>query len=260
MARFVRIWVGPHRRAPLAGADTCILFTRGGPDAALDADARAEIDRILVEGGVVHILGGTNAVSQQAEDELRNARYSIDRIAGETRIETAIELARRVLMINPTSTALLAFAYNWPDAVTGGAFGAASLTPIMLTETAQLTATTDRALDDLGITTTSLVGGAGVVSDAAMAAAPGGVRIAGVQPHGDRRRCGDLPVADRAGQRQRLRVRQPRTRGLMAARAVRRAAVGAARWPADGHRRGLLPPGDVGLLGRWTSRACPRRH
>ena len=67
----------------------CILYTTGGPSATLDDRTRGEIDRALVPGGVVYILGGTNAVSVDVENELVGAGYEVRRLSGPTRFETA---------------------------------------------------------------------------------------------------------------------------------------------------------------------------
>ena len=125
--------------APLAGDDSCVLYTTGGPDQPLDAITRAEIDRALPAGGPVRILGGTQAVSAQVEAELTGAGYAVERFQGATRFETAVAIARVVRAENPGgSDALLAWGLNFPDAVTGGAYGARTGTPILLTDTAQL--------------------------------------------------------------------------------------------------------------------------
>lgn len=166
--------------SPLAADDSCILYTTGGPDAPLDADTRTEIDRALPDAGRVRIMGGDQAVSTLVEDEITAAGYVVERFEGPTRFETAEAIARRVVEERPgTTEALLAFGYNFPDAVTGGAYGANAAVPIVLTETGSLHPAAQRAITDLGITTTSVLGGTAVIADAAMDAAPGPRRIAG---------------------------------------------------------------------------------
>ncbi|HUG82932.1 MAG TPA: cell wall-binding repeat-containing protein [Euzebya sp.] len=166
--------------SPLAADDSCILYTTGGPDAALDAEARTELDRVLPDGGRVRIMGGTAAVSPLVEQELKAAGYVVERFAGPTRFETAEVIARRVVEERPgTTEALLAFGNNFPDAVTGGAYGANAAVPILLTGTDSLHPAAQRALADLGITTTSVLGGTAVISDTAANAAPGPRRISG---------------------------------------------------------------------------------
>ena len=166
--------------APLAADDSCILYTTGGPTAPLDAETRAEIDRVLPDGGRVRIMGGTQAVSTTAEQELTAAGYVLERFAGPTRYETAEVIARRVVEERPgTTEAMLAFGGNFPDAVTGGAYGAEAGVPILLTPTDALHPAAARAFADLGTTTTAVLGGAAVISDAAANAAPNPVRVAG---------------------------------------------------------------------------------
>lgn len=166
--------------APLAGDDACILYTAGGPGISLNADTRTEIDRALPSGGRVNILGGTNAVSQEVEDELTAAGYEVVRFAGASRVETAVQIAVEVLRRNPgTSEALLATGNNFPDSVLGGAFGGATGRPILLTVGETLHPATAQLLADEGITATTALGGSAVVPDAAVAAAPGGTRLAG---------------------------------------------------------------------------------
>ena len=55
--------------ASLVGRDGCVLFTEGGPDAQLDPAVLAEIDRVLGDGGEVHVLGGVAADLGGVTDE-----------------------------------------------------------------------------------------------------------------------------------------------------------------------------------------------
>ncbi len=57
----------------------CLLYTTGGPDAPLDPATAEEIDRVLIDGGLVQILGGTGAVSTSAEGTLHSAGYAVER-------------------------------------------------------------------------------------------------------------------------------------------------------------------------------------
>lgn len=166
--------------APLAGDDGCILYTDGGPEASLDPSTRAEIDRALPAGGRVNILGGTTAVSQGVEDELRGAGYEVVRFAGASRVETAAQVATEVLRRNPgTTQVLLATGDNFPDSVLGGAFGGAVGRPILLTVGPELHPVTRQFMADHAITGTTALGGEAVIPAAALEQAPGGVRVAG---------------------------------------------------------------------------------
>jgi len=166
--------------APLAGDDHCVLYTGGGPDAPLDPDTRAAIDRALPDGGPIAVLGGDQAVSAAAESELVAAGYGVRRYAGASRFETAVDIARDVRGTTPESTAaMLAFGYDHPDAVTGGAYGAATGTPVLLTDTDVLHPATAAALQELGTARSVVLGGEAVVGGAVLATVPGPERVAG---------------------------------------------------------------------------------
>lgn len=166
--------------SPLAGNDSCVLYTTGGADASLDPATAAEIDRVLPPGGPVRILGGPSAVSPSVEQQLRGAGYAVERLSGPSRFETAVAVARVVRRERPGGTdAMLAFGRNFPDAVTGGAYGALTGTPILLTESNELPATTADAFAELGVRRTFVLGGTGVISDAVAAQAPAPQRISG---------------------------------------------------------------------------------
>jgi hypothetical protein len=169
----------------LAGDDACILFTDGGPDQTLAPATRTEIDRVLPDGGQVSILGGTSAVSSAVQTELEGAGYQVRRFAGPSRFETAAAIGDAVVAAGGSAQeALLAFGYNWVDAVTGGAFGAETAIPVLLTDTAELHPASRAFLDRHGTTATTGLGGRAVLSDAALNAAPGPRRVAGASRHG----------------------------------------------------------------------------
>lgn len=166
--------------APLAGTFGCVLYTTGGPDAPLDAITMAEIRRALRPGDTVHILGGEQAVSAAAEATLVAAGYTVDRIAGANRYDTAAQVAARVRRAHPEGRlTMLANAGTYADAVTGGAYGAFAGIPIVLTDADALHPTTAAALTALGTTETVVLGGTAAVSDAAADAVPNPLRVAG---------------------------------------------------------------------------------
>lgn len=172
--------------APLAaGGDACVLFTGGGPDAELDAATRAEIDRVLPAAARVWVLGGTQAVSAAAADELADQGYDVVRLQGATRYETAVAVAERVRVAQPfTGEVLLASGVEFPDAVTGGAYAARAGIPVLLTEPGALHPATAEAMSALGVSHTIVLGGSAAVSEAAAAVAPDPERVAGVNRMG----------------------------------------------------------------------------
>ncbi len=166
--------------AALAGTNGCVLFTTGGPDAPLDPATREEIDRALYSGASVRILGGSQAVSTGAEQELRDAGYRIQRLQGETRYETAAVIAAQVREEFPFSTdAILASGVDFPDAVTGGAYSARTGIPVLLSEPGVLHPAAAKAFEELRVAHTLVLGGTAALSDAVLAAVPDPERIAG---------------------------------------------------------------------------------
>lgn len=166
--------------APMAGQDACILFTEGGPGAVLDPAVFDEIKRVLLPGAAVRILGGEQAISAAVADQLGTAGYAVERYAGPSRFETAVAIARQVRAENPgNDKVLLAYGLNWPDAVMAGAYGAATGTPIVLTDTDSLHPATDAAMTELGVAQTHVIGGTAVISEATAQQAPAPNRVAG---------------------------------------------------------------------------------
>ncbi len=164
----------------------CILFTTGGPTAALDDRTRDEIDRALVPGGVVYLLGGVNAVSQPVQDELTAAGYEVRRLSGPTRFETAEAIAQETIFELgqdglPPRDVVVAYGLNWPDAITGGAWVHARAGALLvLSDTRSLHPAAARIIAQANPDRTVLVGGTGVIGTEVEAAVPNPQRVAGV--------------------------------------------------------------------------------
>ena len=170
--------------APLAGDHSCILFTEGGEGQPINDATLAEIERALPDGATVRVVGGTAAVSSEAAQAVTDAGFVVERLAGPGRIDTAVAISDVVVAENPdTDSAVVAFASDWPDAVTAGALAAAVGAPVLLTGTDDLPQQTSDALARYGTATTNVPGGTAVVSDAVFRQLPGGVRVAGANRH-----------------------------------------------------------------------------
>lgn len=170
--------------APLAGDHSCILFTEGGEGQPINEATLEEINRALPDGATVRVVGGTAAVSAEAAQAVADDGFVVERLAGPGRIDTAVAISDVVVVENPdVDSAIVAFAGDWPDAVTAGALAAAIGAPVLLTGTDDLPGQTADALARYGTTTTNVPGGTAVVSDAVFAQLPGGVRVAGVNRH-----------------------------------------------------------------------------
>ena len=113
--------------------------------ATLTPATQAEIQRILPAGGKVYVLGGKAAISPAVATKLAQLGYTVDRIAGNDRYETAVDIANAV---DPNATdVLVATGTNYPDALSAGAAAATfSHTVVVLTSGGTMPAATEAYL------------------------------------------------------------------------------------------------------------------
>jgi putative cell wall-binding protein len=183
------------------GSDTVVLATglnfpdalSGGPLASvLDAPlllvtthevpwaVRNEIERLDATEAV--ILGGTGVVSAAVEAQLRSAGIEeIRRFGGADRYETSAMIADEVAIHadDEPSTAVVATGLNFPDAVAVAPYAAWAQIPILLARTDSVPDRIARALGELGLDKTIIVGGPAAISDGVEEDLPNPVRLAG---------------------------------------------------------------------------------
>jgi putative cell wall-binding protein len=107
---------------PLAAASTGPLLIT--PPTQLDSRVAAEIQRILPLDKPVYLLGGTGALSQAVEDQVKALGYTtVTRLAGPDRFATALAIAVQVEQVvgGPPFVVLVATGQNFPDALAAGA-------------------------------------------------------------------------------------------------------------------------------------------
>ncbi|PAV31297.1 hypothetical protein CIL05_01195 [Virgibacillus profundi] len=162
---------------PLAHAmDTPILLTPS--EGELSDDVLAEINRL--GANEIYVLGGAGAIELPDENELTEAGKEVIRLAGDTRFETAVEIAEKLAEVTGgTENAVIANGLNFPDALTVASFAAQEGTPILLTRDSELPEATQTALNELGTTNTVVVGGKAVVSDDVLNELPAAERLSG---------------------------------------------------------------------------------
>lgn len=152
-------------------ADGPMLLTASG---ALPDATRAELLRVLPDGGTVYVLGGPAAVTDAVTSEIRNAGLDPRRLAGTDRVLTSVAVADEFFTLVPADgVAALARAYApadnptaaWADAVTGGGWAAWRRVPILLTPQEGLHPEVARAIERHGITIGVLFGGETALSE-----------------------------------------------------------------------------------------------
>ncbi|CAN5475698.1 hypothetical protein BH23ACT9_BH23ACT9_02240 [soil metagenome] len=147
----------------LQGLGRPLLLT---PGAALDPDARGEIERLGATS--VEVLGGTAAISEAVVDELQAAGLQVTRVAGPTRVETAVTVADRlpapdrafVVRAYPREEASQGFA----DSLAVGAWAAEVGGAVLLTTEESLSTATGDWLEGAGLDAVEVIGGTAAIA------------------------------------------------------------------------------------------------
>lgn len=148
-----------------------ILMTQSD---ALNSDVLTELKRLGVKN--VFIIGGTGAVSLNAEDTLKAAGIKFERIYGSDRYETSVKIAEK---LGQVTNAAIATGLDFPDALSISAIASKLCMPILLTEKDNLPSNVKKYIDENKVSKTYIVGGTGVISDNVKNALPGAVRLGG---------------------------------------------------------------------------------
>jgi len=157
--------------------DGPLLFTATDELSAPTAD---EIDRVLDAGDTVYLLGGTAAISGTVADALATRGYDVTRLAGGTRIGTALAIADEVRRLNPDGDeVLLARSDGWADSVTGGGVAAAQGIPVLVTPPSELHPAVAAWLAKDAPTATTLLGGTAALSTQVERSVPNPRRVSG---------------------------------------------------------------------------------
>jgi putative cell wall-binding protein len=173
-----QVWPDAATAGPLAGPQGPVMLTRPNE---LDERVNDELERVLPAGRTVYVLGGLTALSPAVASEL-GRRWDVRRVSGLSRTSTAAEAAEHVVDRTGSRTALVTRAgpdSAWSDTLAAGAYGARHGTPLLLTDSDRLSPATRRALRELDITHTIVIGGRSAVSDDVLQELPDPRRVAG---------------------------------------------------------------------------------
>ena len=134
------------------------------------------------------LLGGTGAISAAIESQLRTEGYDVQRLAGPSRVETALAVATEVrARFADNGTVLIARASGpadnptagWADSVSGGAIAAYGGVPIVITPTDAIHPAVAAWLQSDAPTRSVLLGGIAALSATIEQGVPGPIRVAG---------------------------------------------------------------------------------
>ncbi|WP_282033748.1 cell wall-binding repeat-containing protein [Metabacillus indicus] len=159
---------------PLAAQyDAPILLT---DSKGLSGATKAELDRLGAE--TVVILGGTGAVSQAVEDQLKKLGYDVDRIAGKDRWTTAAAIAE-VVAPDGSEDAVVVNGTSFADALAVASYAGQYGMPVVLSQKDKLPGASSKVLKELGVKNTLAVGGPVALADSVVKNLPGAERIYG---------------------------------------------------------------------------------
>ena len=145
----------------------------------LGEDTKAELTRLKAEK--VYIIGGENSVSQKVVEELKAMKIAVDRIKGEDRYDTSLEVAKAIDKAkNIEEVTVVSGNKGLPDAISVAPAAGDKNMPVILSATDSL-GKSEEWIKSQGIKKSYVVGG--VVSDKVMNKLPNAERIAGEDRH-----------------------------------------------------------------------------
>ena len=109
----------------------------------------------------VIILGGSSAVSIQVADDVKALGIKVERIYGNGRSETANEIAKK---LGKSNKVILAYGYNFPDALAIASYAAQNGYPILLTNKNDIASSTRKLVKEFGKDQVIVVGGESVIT------------------------------------------------------------------------------------------------
>lgn len=164
--------------AGLAGrAQAPILLTQAASLPASTLNAIAALDSKAPGAATVHIIGGTSAISSAVRSQLTSLGYTLNEISGTNRYDTSAKVATFAASLAPIGsytaaggtskrTAIVASGASFADALAAGPIAYKGAHPIILTDSASLSAEASAALSSILAQQVIILGGTSAVSDA----------------------------------------------------------------------------------------------
>ena len=109
----------------------------------------------------ITVIGGTSAVSTGIEKQLKELFSSVNRIGGENRFETSVNVAKK--FFDKPATMVLAYGLNFPDGLCGGPLAMNYKSPMILTAN-NYSAPANGYARYIGADKVAILGGKGLIS------------------------------------------------------------------------------------------------
>ncbi|WP_138207526.1 N-acetylmuramoyl-L-alanine amidase [Haloimpatiens lingqiaonensis] len=140
----------------------------------LDSEVKNEILRLKAKK--VYLIGGEGVIFPSVEKELKNIKVKVERISGDNRYETSLEVAKRIKTVN---SAFVVLGQDFPDAVSIGSIAARDSAPIILSENNSIDAKSIEYIKSKGFSDVYVISGPKVISDSVFNKIPRAERIYG---------------------------------------------------------------------------------
>lgn len=128
---------------------------------------RDDTKQAIKDWGIENVIisGGLGVVSMAVDLELDALGVTINRLGGDDRYDTALEIAKHFQTRSPYNAISVATGENYPDALTGAVWAAKNNTPLILVRVNGAKDTVVEYLNTLSLDKAFVFGGIGVVSD-----------------------------------------------------------------------------------------------
>lgn len=141
---------------------------------SLNSDSESELKRLKTTK--VYIIGGSGAISTNVEDRIKSLGISTERVWGDDRYTTAIEVAKKV---GTNNGIFVATGSNYADALSVGPIAAKLGMPIVLVEKDSVSTSVNNLIKSDNINKSYVVGGTSVISNNVANIFPNATRISG---------------------------------------------------------------------------------
>lgn len=152
-----------------------ILLQEAGP--VLNEDTKAELVKLQVK--TVYVASGTAVISQAVIDELEDTMdITVVSLGGHDQFETSVNIAKKMIALGaPVSKVAVAYGWLSQDALSIASIASAQTQPILLTEKYSVPDSVKAFLTaNKSVSSTDVIGGTGVISEAVKAALPTATR------------------------------------------------------------------------------------
>lgn len=140
----------------------------------LSTEIKSQLSRLNVKKAF--IIGGTGVISDNVKSEIESMGIKTNRIYGQNRFETSIEVAKNLQNVDAV---VVSNGYGFADALSIAPIAAQKSMPILLTDKTDLASATKDFLANKTPTKSYILGGTGVVSDKIASQLKNNIRLGG---------------------------------------------------------------------------------